>query len=80
MLRRHVVYFVDGNVARIHRDERANINIQQPVCIQVSDVIRLFTVRCNVSTCVRQTVFIGLCVILLDSLLKISEFPFGILI
>jgi len=33
MLGRHVVYFVDGNVARIHRDERANINIQQPVYI-----------------------------------------------
>ena len=33
MLGRHVVYFVDGNVARIHRDERVNITIQQPVCI-----------------------------------------------
>jgi hypothetical protein len=33
MLGRQVVCFVDGNVARIHRDESANINIQQPVCI-----------------------------------------------
>lgn len=33
ILRRHVVCFVDRNVARIHREESANINVQQPVCI-----------------------------------------------
>ena len=48
MLGRHVVYFVDRNVARIHRDERANINVPQAVCIWVSDVISV--VRCITMT------------------------------
>jgi len=43
-------------------------------------VIGVVTVRYNVSSCVKQIVLIGLCLILLDSHLKISEFPFNILL
>jgi hypothetical protein len=43
-------------------------------------VIRVVTVRYNDSSCVKQIVFIGFCLILLYSDLKISEFPFSILL
>jgi hypothetical protein len=48
MLGRHVVYFVSGNVARIHRDERANKHTT--ACLYLGfrrDSCRYSTLQCQ---------------------------------